>query len=284
MAGDWIKMRGNLWDDPRVTGICDLTDQSEATIVGALYWLWATADQHSEDGVMPGLSLRQIDRKTGVPGLGKALVSIGWLVELEGGVQIARFNEHNGDSAKKRAQTAKRVASHRTGNADVTRQALQDEHKSDTGALARGREREEKSNTSNNQQACVRAENDQLPMTPDWRPGETFSSISKPAGLIPPTGADWDAALAEFVSYWLSKPGKQRTQSEWEHALVKSLKHSKGTARGGRSPPGQQPSRKETQLFTAALMTGTAGTQGQQPTTTEIIDADPSPSAPRLVG
>lgn len=31
MAGDWIKMRSNLWDDPRVTGICDLTDQKEAT-------------------------------------------------------------------------------------------------------------------------------------------------------------------------------------------------------------------------------------------------------------
>lgn len=282
MAGDWIKMRGNLWDDPRVTGICDLTDQSEATIVGALYWLWATADQHSEDGVMPGLSLRQIDRKTGVPGLGKALVSIGWLVELEDGVQIARFNEHNGDSAKKRAQTAKRVASHRTGNADVTHQALQDGEEGVTGALARGRGREEKSNTSNNQQACVRAENDPFPMTPDWRPGETFSSIAKPAGLIPPTGADWDAALAEFVSYWLSKPGEERTQSGWEHALVKSLKHSKGAARGSRSPPTRYPpSRKDTQLQVAALMTGTAEPSTRHP---EIIDAEPASNAPRLVG
>lgn len=37
MAGDWIKMRGNLWDDPRVAKLCDLTDQGEAAIVGALY-------------------------------------------------------------------------------------------------------------------------------------------------------------------------------------------------------------------------------------------------------
>lgn len=149
----------------------------------------------------------------------------------------------------------------------------------------RGEEsREEKSNTSNNQQACVRAENDPFPMTPDWRPGETFSSIAKPAGLIPPTGADWDAALAEFVSYWITRPGIDRTQSEWEHALVTSLKHSKGAARGGRSPPSYVPSRKQTQLYTAALMTGTASNPGRQANETEIIDANPSPSAPRLVG
>ena len=77
MAGDWIKMRGNLWDDPRVAKLCDLTGQAEAAVVGALYWLWATADQHTEDGSMPGLTLRQIDRKTGVQGFAAGLVQIG---------------------------------------------------------------------------------------------------------------------------------------------------------------------------------------------------------------
>lgn len=84
MAGDWIKMRGNLWDDPRVSRLCDITDQGEAAIIGGLYWLWSTADQHTVDGVMPGLTLRQIDRKTGVPGLAKALCEIGW-IEVEAG-------------------------------------------------------------------------------------------------------------------------------------------------------------------------------------------------------
>ena len=77
MAGDWIKMRGNLWDDPRVARLCDLTDCGEAQVIGGLYWLWATADQHTDCGVMYGLSLRQIDRKTGVQGLGDALVAVG---------------------------------------------------------------------------------------------------------------------------------------------------------------------------------------------------------------
>ena len=66
MAGDRIKVRGNLWDDPRVGAVVDATESTEAAVVGALYWLWSTADQHTEDGFMPGLTLRQIDRKTGV--------------------------------------------------------------------------------------------------------------------------------------------------------------------------------------------------------------------------
>ena len=124
MAGDWIKMRGNLWDDPRVAAIVDATDSSEAAVVGGLYWLWAAADQHTEDGFMPGLSLRQIDRKTGVTGIGAALVSVGWIVEEDGGIRILRFDEHNGASAKRRCLEAKRKGSARkvsASNADKVR-------------------------------------------------------------------------------------------------------------------------------------------------------------------
>lgn len=142
MAGDWIKMRSNLWDDPRVTMMADLTESSEAAIVGALYWLWATADQHSNDGVMLGLTLRALDRKTGVDGFGGALVAVGWLVEQAGGVEIIRFSDHNGESAKSRVQTARRVANHKT-NAKVTPSALPEQQTSVTTALPREREREE---------------------------------------------------------------------------------------------------------------------------------------------
>lgn len=157
MAGDWIKMRGNLWDDPRIAKLCDLTDQPEAMVVGGLYWLWATADQHTEDGILPGLTLRAIDRKTGIKGFGDALVSVGWLADHPEGVRIVNFEDHNGASAKKRAVTAKRVATHRSvtpdsacSNDGVTQAALQKEQESVTGALAREREEKEKNkdNTS----------------------------------------------------------------------------------------------------------------------------------------
>jgi hypothetical protein len=136
MAGEWIKMRTNLWDDPRVSCLCDLTGCAEAPVIGGLYWLWATADDHSADGVMLGLTPAGITRKTGVANLGAALVKIGWIEEIEGGIRIFRFDDHNGASAKSRAQTAKRVASHR-GNASVTHTTLHEEHATVTGALAR---------------------------------------------------------------------------------------------------------------------------------------------------
>jgi hypothetical protein len=117
MAGDWIKMRNNLWDDPRISQICDLTDVSEATVIGGLYWLWSAADEHTEDGFMPGLSINGIDRKTGVKGLGSALVSIEWIEEANGGINILRFDEHNGSSAKRRSSDAQRKANSRNMSA-----------------------------------------------------------------------------------------------------------------------------------------------------------------------
>lgn len=117
MAGDWIKMRGNLWDDPRVSKLCDLTNCGEAQVIGGLYWLWATADQHSTDGFMPGLTLRQIDRKAALPGLGEALCSIGWLIETPLGVVLQKFEEHNGTSAKRRCTDAQRKANGRSMSA-----------------------------------------------------------------------------------------------------------------------------------------------------------------------
>lgn len=136
MAGEWIKVRTNLWDDPRIGQLCELTDQSEAAVIGGLYWLWATADEHSSDGLLHGMTTRTIDRKTGVQGLGKALVTIGWLTESDAGVTVSRFDEHNGASAKQRAQTAKRVSTHKA-NAKVTEPALPEQQETVTTALPR---------------------------------------------------------------------------------------------------------------------------------------------------
>jgi hypothetical protein len=142
MAGEWIKMRTNLWDDPRVSQLCDLTDATEATVVGALYWLWAAADEHTESGHMPGLSISGIDRKTGIKGIGAALVAIRWIEDTEGGITINRFSEHNGTSAKNRVQTAKRVANKRS-NAHVTPESNNSGNTTVTGALPREEKRRE---------------------------------------------------------------------------------------------------------------------------------------------
>lgn len=189
MAGEWIKMRTNLWDDPRVSQLCDLTDQSEAAVIGGLYWLWATADEHSSDGLLHGMTLRAIDRKTGVPGLGNALVTVGWLSDNGDSVTVSRFDEHNGASAKQRAQTAKRVATHK-GNAKVTQQALPKSDDTVTDALPREDKKEEL-------KTLVAAATE---VRPDGQEGENTSRL-KPQ----PTTEDHDAAR------WLLKAQQKVT-------------------------------------------------------------------------
>lgn len=142
MAGEWIKIRTNLWNDPRVSQLCDLTKSREACVIGALYWLWASADEHTETGLMPGLSVAGIDRKTGIKGFGAALVTIGWISDTPEGVEIVRFSEHNGASAKQRAQTAKRVSNHK-GNAKVTLKTENANAPSVSSALPREEKRRE---------------------------------------------------------------------------------------------------------------------------------------------
>jgi hypothetical protein len=222
MAGDWIKMRGNLWDDPRVAKLCDMTDQGEAAIVGALYWLWAAADQHTEDGCMPGLTLRQIDRKTGVAGFGAALVSIGWLVDDPQGVVIVGFEEHNGTSAKRRCIDAQRKANVRNVSASDA-----DKPKTDKGQKAPtlgAREREEKEKRREGDTISgkvVGAAGAALAMEPKAHP--------LPEGWqLPRQWGEWAMAefphwtpevvrleASQFVDHWRGKSGKEARKADW---------------------------------------------------------------------
>lgn len=243
MAGDWIKMRGNLWDDPRVARLCDATDQSEATVIGALYWLWAAADQHTTDGLMPGLSLRQIDRKTGVPGIGQALADVGWIELIDDGVIICRFDEHNGSSAKKRATTARRVADHkkRKGNAGSV-----SERQNETAKDGMGRQNgnahsvtesvtkrylEKEKDISPPQ--CARdsgfADGDAGYYAPDehfrmhdgFQPDMGRLSASLVSAGVPIEFCD-RGAVVEFITFWKTRVN-QETQAGWESKLVSRL-------------------------------------------------------------
>ncbi len=139
----WIKMRTNLGDVPRVARLCDLTDSTEAAIIGGLYWLLSAADEHSEVGIMPGLTLRAIDRKTGIQGLAEALVSVGWLADHPEGVRISRFEEHNGSSAKRRSLDAQRKSTVRNVSASTADSMQTECAEKETCCGARVRERKE---------------------------------------------------------------------------------------------------------------------------------------------
>ncbi len=116
-------------------------------VVGKLLRVWAWFDEQTQDGNAPSVTKALLDRYVGVTGFVTAMLQVGWLSEDDGGISIPNFNRHNGDTAKKRALTAKRVAESRGKTANVTQVYSNCNAPSVTSALPREekiREREDK--------------------------------------------------------------------------------------------------------------------------------------------
>lgn len=117
MAGDWIKLRTNLWTDPRVAALCNKTGASCAQIVGACAIIWSIADTHSDDGCLWGYSPTQLDSIVATPGFCDAMSQLQyrgkpspWMELGDGFVRLVDYKRHNGKTAKKRMQTALRAS------------------------------------------------------------------------------------------------------------------------------------------------------------------------------
>ena len=237
MAGDWIKMRSNLWDDPRIARLCDATDQPEAMIVGGLYWLWSAADQHTEEGLMVGLSLRQIDRKTGIKGFGEALVAVAWIAEEDGGIRIVNFDEHNGASAKRRVMEAKRKASVRKVSASDA-----DKTKTDSGSDAelekeKDLEKEKRKDIPPKSPKGGRKKS-AIPIPDDFTPNESCKAKALELGV------SLNTELPKFIDHALAN---DRRQVDWQAAFRTWLGNANKFS-GGRPPVAEQPHRGGFQL------------------------------------
>lgn len=145
MAGDWIKMECCTPEKSEVLAVTARLGWDDADLtVGKLFRLWRWFDQHTADGNADGVTSALLDRIVGVTGFCEALTQVGWLCVNECGISLPNFDRHNGNTAKKRAQTAKRVAKHKSnaksndkGNDDSVSDALPREEKrrEDTSSL-----------------------------------------------------------------------------------------------------------------------------------------------------
>lgn len=108
MAGDWIKMRQDLHEDPAVVQIALLTDIDEDSVVGKLHKLWCWADKHTTDGTAPAITKTWVDRYVSKSGFAEAMTVAGWISFSDSGVLFPSFDIHNGHSAKSRAEASVR--------------------------------------------------------------------------------------------------------------------------------------------------------------------------------
>ena len=103
MAGDWIKMRLDLPEDPAVYRIARLTGLDRLAVVGRLYAFWAWADKHAVDGHVDGGESVDVDEMVSHAGFAEAMVKVGWLQIADGSLTIPKHERHNGESAKERS-------------------------------------------------------------------------------------------------------------------------------------------------------------------------------------
>lgn len=108
MAADWIKMRVDLPTHPKVVRIASACEADRLRVIGGLLSVWGLFDAHSVDGKLEGYTPKVMDETIGFPGFSDAMIAVGWL-EFDGfSLWMPQFDEHNGQSAKKRAQDADR--------------------------------------------------------------------------------------------------------------------------------------------------------------------------------
>lgn len=108
MAGDWIKMRCDLFTHPKVVRISSALKADTLRTVGGLMSAWCLFDAHSVDGKLEGYSFDVLDAHLRWPGFSEAMAAVGWLEQDGESLVLPAFDAHNGQSAKRRAQDASR--------------------------------------------------------------------------------------------------------------------------------------------------------------------------------
>jgi len=152
MAGDWIKIEHATPDKPEVAVMAEILGIDPDAVVGKLVRLWIWADQQiqSEENVSRSchaVSVTEtfLNRVTYCDNFAFALKKVGWLEGESGAYYFKNFAFHNGSTAKKRGQSAKRQQKRRKN--DVTQVSRSERDKNVT--------REEKSNKER-ESACAR--------------------------------------------------------------------------------------------------------------------------------
>ncbi len=173
MAGDWIKMRTDLYRDPKVCVIAEFLMDKEGDLaayvnqncqrdmtvtrnvtrcatVGALVTVWGVmrhrGKRHGDDLSVTGVTAIIVDDIADLPGFGEAMKHAGWLIETEEGIVFPRFFEdYNVEVVKEaKSKAAERQARYRRNKcvtSTVTRDVTQP---------SQSNAREEKSREENN--------------------------------------------------------------------------------------------------------------------------------------
>jgi hypothetical protein len=146
MAGDWIKIETTIHDKPEVWAIAAALQIDSDAVVGKLAKVWIWFDKHTSTGnansVTSSVAKALLDHSVGVSGFCNAMVEVGWMQDDGVSLSLPKFERHNGQTAKTRAETNKRVAKHRNAKSvtDVTPEPLPEKRREEKRTEEKRRE------------------------------------------------------------------------------------------------------------------------------------------------
>lgn len=244
MAGDWIKMRADLHTHPKVVRMASALKADRLRIVGGLHSAWCLFDVHSVDGLLDGYSADTLDDLIGFPGFSRAMMAVGWLEENGESLVMPRFEAHNGQSAKRRAQDADRKRNVRKASAseadkkrnreEKRREDIKDkphtggEQNSPVDNSAGGGEPDPDANNAmlNGYVAPGgMGELEKFQMRDNWKPDPQFIQRAALWGITLKTDIT-PFELAEFITYWKAE-GKAFHHDQWQQKLARSVQQSR---------------------------------------------------------
>ncbi|MGE8384831.1 MAG: DnaT-like ssDNA-binding domain-containing protein, partial [Pseudomonas putida] len=222
MAGDWIKMRVDLQTHPKVFRMVSALRADRLRVIGGLHVAWSIFDTHSADGVLHGYTTDAMDAVIGWPGFTQAMIDVQWAELDEGGsLVMPRFDEHNGASAKRRANDSERKRVSRKSDS-VRNQSASSADKTRT--------REEKRREDQNPLSAREAVDPRMPseMTLDWQPGpKLLKTYAVHSGVA--LDLFTEEARRAFTAHYEPR-GQVNTQAEWVQMLVKWVLNDRNRA------------------------------------------------------
>lgn len=236
MAGDWIKMRADLHTHPKVVRMSSALKADRLRIVGGLHSAWCLFDVHSVDGFLDGYNAETLDDLIGFPGFARAMMAVGWLEEQGESLVMPRFEAHNGQSAKRRAQDADRKR-------NVRKASASEADKKRTREEKRREDIKDKPHIGDEQNQPVDNFSDEPSPPVSFFPGMELAPIGKfPMHENWTTDSDfiqraalWGInlktevtpfELADFITYWKAE-GKAFHHDQWQQKLARSVQASR---------------------------------------------------------
>lgn len=226
MAGDWIKMRSDLFTHPKVVRISSALKADTLRTVGGLMSVWCLFDAHSADGILEGYRVETLDDHLRWPGFAAAMMAVRWLSDDGESLVLPEFDTHNGQSAKRRAQDADR------------KQAVR---KASASEADKTRTREEKRREENKEQPqtpkadAPSAKRGQR-LAPDWEPSDADVEFAVGRRV------NWREELETFRDFWLSKSGADACKLDWSATWRNWIRRSRQNIK----PAAQAPAKSKT--------------------------------------